>query len=73
MEFYGAPGATSPPERLSGLTRFGSLTADGTKARANLEEGSKTRFLVVWLTAVPEVSAGKFQGEVREIVVRGKA
>lgn len=71
VELYGAPGRTSPPDGLSGLTRLSSLTANGTNARANLDEGAETRFLVLWLTAVPEVSAGKFQGEVREIVVRG--
>jgi hypothetical protein len=38
----------------------------------NLKDGAKTRFLLVWLTSLPEVSAGKYQGDVREIVVRGK-
>ena len=73
VELYGAPGRTSPPERLSGLTRLGSVTADGQHARVNLGDDTKTRFLLVWLTSLPEVSNGKYQGDIREIVVRGKA
>ena len=42
-------------------------------ARVDLNEGTRSRFLVVWLTSLPEVTGGKFQGDVREIVVRGKA
>lgn len=71
VELYGAPGRTSPPERLSGLTRLGSVTAGG-QARIDVDS-FETRFLLVWLTSLPEVTTGKFQGEVREIVVRGKA
>jgi hypothetical protein len=73
VELYGAPGRTSPPERLSGLTKLGSVTADGQHARVKLADDTKTRFLLIWLTSLPEVSAGKYQGDIREIVVRGKA
>jgi hypothetical protein len=38
-----------------------------------LGDGTKTRFLLVWLTALPEVSDGTYQGDIREIVVRGMA
>jgi hypothetical protein len=55
------------------LTRLGSVTARGERARAELRGGTETRFLLVWLTSLPEVEDGRFQGEVREIVVRGKA
>ena len=73
VELFGAPGRTSPPERLSGLTRIASLTDSGQTARVNVDDGIETRFLVVWLTSLPEVTDGRFQGEVREIVVRGRA
>jgi putative peptidoglycan lipid II flippase len=73
LELYGAPGRTSPPERLSGLTRLGTVTAAGRQVRLDLADDIETRFLVVWLTSLPEVASEKFQGEVREIVVRGKA
>ncbi len=73
VEVYGAPGRTSPPERLSGLTRLGSITASGSRARVTVDEGTETRFLLVWLTSLPETDADRFQGDLREIVVRGKA
>ena len=49
------------------------MTATGNEARLNVAEGTETQFLVVWLTSLPEASADLFQGDVREIVVRGKA
>jgi hypothetical protein len=72
VEVYGDPRRTSPPERVSGLTKFGSITANGSSATVRLDDGAETRFLLIWLTSVPEVSTGKYQGDVREIVVRGK-
>jgi hypothetical protein len=73
VELYGAPGRTSPPERLSGLTRLGTVTATGRQVQVNVDDELETRFLLVWLTSLPEESEGRFQGDVREIVVRGKA
>jgi hypothetical protein len=58
---------------LSGLTRLGSITASGSRARVTVDEGTETRFLLVWLTSLPETDADRFQGDLREIVVRGKA
>jgi putative peptidoglycan lipid II flippase len=73
VELYGSRSRTSPPERLSGLTKLGSVTANGRTAQFSPADGTETRFLLVWLTAIPEVTDGKFQGDIREIVVRGKA
>ena len=42
-------------------------------ARVTVDEGTETRFLLVWLTSLPETDADRFQGDLREIVVRGKA
>jgi putative peptidoglycan lipid II flippase len=72
VELYSAPDRTSPPVRMSGLVKLGSVTADGGQVRLDVDD-AETRFLVVWLTSLPEVTGGKFQGDVREIVVRGKA
>ena len=66
VALYAAPERTTPPDRLSGLTRLGSVTATGNEARINLAEPTETRFLVVWLTSLPEASADRFQGDVRE-------
>jgi putative peptidoglycan lipid II flippase len=73
VELFGAPDRTSPPVRLSGLTKLGSVTADSGQVRLNVDDAMETRFLLVWLTSLPEVTDGKFQGDVREIVVRGTA
>ena len=73
VEVYGAPGRTTAPEELSGVTRLGTVSANGGQVRVNVDEGFETRFLLVWLTSLPEAGADRFQGDVREIVVRGNA
>jgi putative peptidoglycan lipid II flippase len=73
VELYGAPGRTDPPAQVSGLTKLGRVTAFTRSADVTLAKPVETRFVVVWLTSLPEVAGGRFQGEVREIVVRGKA
>jgi hypothetical protein len=58
------------PTDVAGLTAAGSASADGPRARVELDSPASGRFVVVWLTGVPEIPGG-FRGEVAEVVVRG--
>lgn len=58
------------PTDVAGLTAAGSASADGPRARVDLDSPVSGRFVVVWLTGIPEIPGG-FRGEVAEVVVRG--
>lgn len=74
LSIYSAPNASSrPPDRLKPLTRVASLGGSGTDASLSLSSGVMTRYVVVWLTSLPQVEEGKYRGEVRDVVVRGRS
>lgn len=72
VEIYGSTHST-PPQDLSGLIRIGAAKDAGETERIRLSNASGTRFVVVWLTSLPEVEPTRYRGEIREIVVRGRA
>jgi len=41
------------------------------EAELRLEEPARTRYLLVWLTSLPAISASEYRGRVAEVVVRG--
>ena len=59
--------------RLKGLRRIATLDAAGPDASVSLPTGLLTRYVVVWLTELPEVEPDSFRGEIREITVEGRA
>ncbi|MFY0408320.1 protein kinase family protein [Solicola sp. PLA-1-18] len=64
------PGETRTPRSIRGLQRLGNL--DGTGPSASFSNPpAQTRFVVIWLTELPEVRPGVFQGQVDEVEVRG--
>ncbi|WP_456694993.1 protein kinase family protein [Aeromicrobium sp. P5_D10] len=74
LSIYSAPHASSrPPDRIKALTRVASLDGSGTDASLSLSSGVMTRYVVVWLTSLPEVEDGSFRGEIREVVIRGRS
>lgn len=74
LSIYSAPGTTSkPPTQLSGLKQVASLGGSGTDASLSLPSGVVTRYVLIWLTSLPEVEKGSFRGEIREVVVRGRS
>lgn len=73
VEILGAVGSNTPPENLSGLTRLGGRAGAGEHVRVSIKGDHATRYLVVWLTSLPEVADTRYRGEIREIVVRGSA
>lgn len=60
-----------PPEDLDGLIELGSASGANQVASFTADDGVVTRYLVVWLTRIPEVRTATFQGEVREVEVAG--
>ena len=53
----------------SGRNVTGRVTADSTTAVLRFSERPRTRYLVLWLTRLPEADRG-FQGQVAEVTVR---
>ena len=47
--------------------------AAGSDASISLRSGIVTRYVVVWLTSLPEVEPGVFRGEIDDVVVRGRS
>lgn len=74
LAIYSAPDASSrAPRTLDGFTEVAALAGSGTDASLSLRSGVVTRYVVVWLTSVPEIAPGSFRGEIREVVVRGRS
>ncbi len=70
--YASSPGAEEP-RSLKGLRKIATLDAAGPDASVSLQSGLLTRYVVVWLTELPEVEPDNFQGEIREISVQGRS
>lgn len=64
---------TRRPTSRNGLTQVARLDAAATDASLSLRSGVVTRYVVLWLTSLPEVGTGEYRGEIREVVVRGRS
>jgi len=73
VEILGAVGSSGPPETLTGLARLGGRANAGEHVRVSITDDRATRYLVVWLTSLPEIADTRYRAEIREIVVRGSA
>jgi len=70
FEVYAAPaGVTEPPESLDQLDQVAGQPNAPQRAAVELEPSPTTRYLLVWLTRLPQVSGG-FRGEITDITVR---
>ena len=69
--YASSPGA-SEPRTIKGLRKIATLDAAGQDASVSLPSGFFTRYVVVWLTKLPEVEPDSFRGEIREITVEGR-
>jgi hypothetical protein len=70
--YASTPGASKPVTR-AGLRKIATLDAAGPDATVSLQSGVLTRYVVVWLTSLPEVHPGEFRGEIKEITAQGRA
>lgn len=69
FEVYAAPaGVTAAPDALDQLDKVGERAEAPANATVDLDPAPTTRYLLVWLTELPQVSGG-FRGEISEITV----
>ena len=61
------------PKSLQTLRRIATVGDAGLDSTVSLPAGVLTRYVVVWLTKLPEFSAGTFRGEITEISIRGRS
>ena len=72
VEVLAAPGATSAPTGVEGLETLGSTVADGedpVQASVEADAPVTTRYLVVWLTSLPQVEENVYVGTIAEMAV----
>ena len=70
FEVYAAPaGVTEPPDSIDQLDKVGAKKDAPQRATVQLDPSANTRYVLVWLTKLPEV-AGGFKGEITDITVR---
>lgn len=66
---YAAPaGSTTAPTSLAGMRRVGTMTANGSTATLHLDRPINTRWVVVWLTRLPQAGGG-YMGQIDELRV----
>jgi len=61
------------PRSRGDLTAVATVEGVGTDASISLRSDTVTRYVVVWLTSLPEVEPGAFRGEIRDVVIRGRS
>ncbi|MEP6665311.1 MAG: protein kinase family protein [Nocardioidaceae bacterium] len=73
LELRAAPASaqTAPTESADDYQVVDELTGAGTDATFEPDKPVRTRFLLVWLTKLPQVSSGDFSGRIAEIKVFG--
>lgn len=65
--------SSQQPTKLSQLQSVASLDGSGVDASLSLPAGVDTRYVLVWLTSLPQVADGEYRGEIREVVIRGRS
>ncbi len=68
-----SPGTDGAPTSLSSLSSVASVQDAGTDVTVSLPAGTVTRYVVVWMTSLPQVGDGEFRGEIREVRVDGRS
>ncbi|KRB76407.1 hypothetical protein ASE01_15675 [Nocardioides sp. Root190] len=63
---------TGAPEDKAAATVTGTGEVSLVPAVSDTAAGLRTRYLVLWLTALPEVAGNDFRAEIAEVVVRGE-
>lgn len=63
---------TTPPESLEDLQEVATLNGAGEDVSVVLPANTRTRYVVVWLRAVPQIADGEYRGEIRGAAVRGR-
>ncbi|MFT4187511.1 MAG: protein kinase [Aeromicrobium sp.] len=69
--FTAPPGTDGAPEDLSRLTSVASVESAGTDVTVSVPQTTMTRYVVVWLTSLPQVDTGEFRAEIAELRIDG--
>ncbi|MCD9199368.1 protein kinase family protein [Aeromicrobium wangtongii] len=74
LVIYAAPESMDKTPRSRGdLSTVATVEGAGSDASISLRSGILTRYVVIWLTSLPEVEPGSFRGEIRDVVIRGRS
>ena len=68
-----APGVDAVPRSIDDLSPVASVQDGGTDVTVSLPQATVTRYVVVWLTSLPQVGDGEFRGEIAEVRVDGRS
>lgn len=71
--YTAAEQVTRTPRSRRDLSAVATVDAAGSDASIALPSDIVTRYVVVWLTSLPEVEPGVFRGEITDVVVRGRS
>jgi eukaryotic-like serine/threonine-protein kinase len=72
VEIRSAPGQTEAPQDIDGWQVIGRKSDAGTKVTIDTPNARPTRFILIWLTKLPQDSdTGEFQSEIDDIRVIG--
>lgn len=72
VEVYGSTSRATPPADMTDVQELGSVVDADDDVRVPLTNAAATRFVVIWLTSLPEVEPTRYRGEIREITLRGR-
>jgi hypothetical protein len=71
LALYAAPrGTSTAPANVTSMRRVAVEKGAGGEVTLRPRHGTRTRYLVVWLTSLPPV-AGGYRGEIDELTIRG--
>jgi putative peptidoglycan lipid II flippase len=72
LSVYASSPGGDVPTSLGDMNRIARVDGAGRDVVVSFPDGTYTRRIVVWLTQLPEVRPGDYQGDVREITVEGR-
>lgn len=71
LSVYASSPGGDVPSSLSEMRRVATLDDAGSDVTVSFPEATYTRRIVIWLRVLPQVGTDEYQGEIREITVRG--
>lgn len=60
----------TPGAKPDDWTKVGGVEKAGETASVKLDPGTKARFVLVWLTSLPESKDGEYRGEIAEVTIQ---
>lgn len=63
---------STPPRDLDDLRDVSTLNAAGEDVSVVLPAQTRTRFITIWMTSLPQIAENEFRGEIRGVTLRGR-